>query len=395
MRIITFSKKVSLLSKTGDQVSDLVCNPGERLIFNDDTALSIQQDPGSARYIETVNDLSPYLRELDGRRPSHWRKKRVLFYRNRGIGDQLIASAASHFFAEMLGAECFQAVDRVHESLWRGNPYIGGGPALMPIHLDLVYRAKDPGFVNGAFFFETISEWDSDSEQPNVYDRLFAMLGLDPARIPAKFKRPTIVLQTADLESRAHWLKKVQTALGKSLESGYIIFQVRATNKVRTLPDKLIEKALQALNDYAGKLQIPVLVTDNQPFSAYVTEMIKRTPNAINLAGAIPSIRLFMSLIAGATVVLGPDSSALHIAAAFEIPSIGIWGPFSPESRALYYPRQIHLFHAEQCAQAPCFNYLPDMPVTKCPNGIAQQSCEVFEGITVDEIFEALKNVNT
>jgi len=395
VRILTFSRKVTVVTKTAGSVAEISCNGGERLIFNDDDALSIQQDPGSARYIESVSDLRPYLDEIAARHTGSWRNNRVLFYRNRGIGDQLIASAASRFFAEMLSAQCHQASERVHEPLWLGNPYIGGAAFSMPLHLDVVYRAKSPAFASGAFFLESISEWDSDSEQSNVYDRLFGMLGLDPGRIAAKFKRPTLTLQKSDLELRNQWLRKVSAAVNKPLDHGYIFLQVAGTNKVRSLPPMLIEKTLFAANEYAAKLQIPILVTDNKPFAPEIVEMIRRTPQAINLAGAINSVRLLASIIAGSSVVIGPDSSALHIAAAFEVPAIGIWGPFSPESRTLYYPRQIQLFHAECCPHAPCFNYLPDLPVTKCPRGIQQPYCEVFEGVLVEEIFEALKNVNS
>lgn len=395
MRIITFSKRVTVVSKCAGHTAEIPCNAGERLIFDDDNALSIQQDPGSARYIDQVSDLAPYLREIEARRPPNWRKARVLVYRNHGIGDQLIASAASRFFTEMLGAQCFQAAERFHEPIWFANPYIGGAAQTMPLHLDAVYRAKPPAFVQGAFFFESISEWDSDSEQANVYDRLFAMLGLDPARVPAKFKRPTVILSKADIELRTTFLQRLTASVTKPLINGYLFFQPFTTNKVRSLPPSVIEKALYALDQYAQKLQIPILIADSNPLAPHIAEMVKRTPSALNLCGAIKSVRLLISLIGGATVVIGPDSSALHIAAAFEIPAIGIWGPFSPESRCAYYPRQIHLFHPEHCHNAPCFNYLPDLPVTKCPNGLDQKYCEVFEGVTVEEIFEALKNVNS
>jgi len=395
VRIITFSRKVTVVTKCAGFSADIPCNGGERLIFDDDNALSIQQDPGSARYIDSVSDLKPYLDEIQSRRPPHWRKAKVLFYRNRGIGDQLIISAASRFFSEMLGAQCFQASERVHEPIWFGNPYIGSAAFSMPLHLDCVYRTKSPNFVSGAFFCESVSEWDSDSEQANVYDRLFSMLGLDPARVAPKFKRPTVTLHKSDLDVRDQWLAKVGAALNKSLQNGYLFFQIQGTNKIRSLPVGTIEKALYVLNQYAEKLAIPILVTNDKPFSAEIVEMIKRTPMAINLATAISSVRLLLSLIAGATTVVGPDSSALHIAAAFEIPAVGIWGPFSPESRTLYYPRQIQLFHAERCPHAPCFSYLPELPVMKCPRGLEQRYCEVFEGVTCEEIFDALKSVNS
>ena len=393
MRIITFSRRVTVTTKCAGHTAQIACNPGERLVFDDDNAHSIQQDPGSVRYIDSVSDLAPYLEEINARHCGNWRGKRVLFYRNRGIGDQLISSCLSHFFSEMFGAECFQATEPVHQELWIGNPYIGSA-LTMPLHWDVFYRAKPPSFIHGAFVFESVSEWDSDSEQANVYDRLFGMCGLDPARVAAKFKRPVIALTKADLEYRAEFLKKVRQALNVKCDAGYIVFAPSATNKVRSLPPPVVEKALYALGDYAAKLEIPILVLDNKALASEIAQSVKRIPNAVNLAGALASPRLLISLIAGANVVLGPDSAALHIAAAFEIPAIGIWGPFSPYSSCAYFPRQIHLFHPEACPNAPCYNYLPDLPVTKCPRGLEQPHCEVFEPVTVEEIFEALKTIS-
>ena len=319
MKIITFSRKVTVQTKHGEHSAEVNCNPGERLIFDDTNALSIQSAPGSSAYILEITDLEPMLRELSWTQPPHWRKKRVLFYRNRGMGDQLIFSSLPRFFREVLGAESYVLSDKVHEPLWAHNPSIGGAALSVPLHLDAVWRAGGARpFFDGTFFVESASEWDCDSEQPNVYDRLFGLAGLDPARVPAKFKRPTFTLTSDDLDKRALWLKQVGSAT------------------------------------------------------------------------AIPSVRLLGSIIAGALAVIGPDSLALHFAAAAETPAIGLWGPFSPASRTKYYPRQTHLFHPQLCPNAPCFNYLPDLPVAKCPNGAKQLSCEVFSGITYDELYSAI-----
>jgi len=393
MKVITFSRKVTVITKCGKHQAEVPCNPGERLIFDNDNALSIQQDPGSARYIFEVTDLEPLIKEMP--RPARWAKRRVLFYRNRGIGDQLIISSASRFFAEILGAECFQLSDRIHEALWAFNPFIGGAALHMPMHLDTVWRSNGKPFFPGAFFFESLTEWDSDGEQPNVYDRVYGMLGFEPDRIPAKFKRPVIALQKQDIDKRNQWLKQVGSAVNKPTDNGYIFFQPRSTNKGRSLPNFLIEKVLYSVNEFAEKLQIPILVADDNPLDPEVNAMVQRTPRAINVATALNNVRLFVSVIGAANVVVGPDSSALHIAAAFETPAVGLWGPFEPKSRTQYYPRQVHLHHPDLCPEAPCFNYLPELPAMKCPNGAAQRHCECYEGIETEEIFEALKAVTS
>jgi ADP-heptose:LPS heptosyltransferase len=389
MKIITFGRKVTVITRNGAHNSEVSANPGERLIFDNENALTIQQNPDSARYIYEITDLNPLLAELPA--PKSWTKMKVLFFRNRGIGDQLIASAGSRYFRETLGADSHQLCDRVHEPLWAYNPYIGGSALIPPLHLDAVWRAKKMHpFFDKAFFIESLTEWDNDSEQPNVYDRLFAMLGIRPETVSPKFKRPTFALQQEDIETRINWLRQVAAATDKSFENGYVFVQLRATNKPRSLPQSVIEKVLYAANEFAAPRQLPVLVTDDQPLEPAIAKLVLQTPSAINVATAINSVRLLGSLIAGASLIIGPDSSSIHFAAAFETPTIGIWGPFDPACRTAYYPNQIHLWHRQLCKHSPCYNYLPELPIQKCPRGQAQTTCEVFAGVTVEEIETAI-----
>lgn len=390
MKVITFSKKVTVLTTHGEHKAEISANPGERLLFDDDNALTIQQNPGSASYIYEVTDLGPLLRELPP--VKNWRRRRVLFYRNRGIGDQLICSCLSRFFREILGAEAFQLSDRVHEPLWAYNPYIGSVPLSAPMHLDTVWRGTGNGkpFFPGSFFFESVTEWDNDSEQPNVYDRLFGMCGIEPSRVPAKFKRPIFSIQGEDINKRIDWLRQVGAAMNKDLSNGYIFLQIQSTNKVRSLPASLTEKVLAATNEFAVDRGLPILCGGSIPFSPDIAGLIAKTPMAINVATTMNNLRLFGSVVGGASLVIGPDSSALHFAAAFEVPALGIWGPFSPQSRTRYYPNQVHLYHPELCPASPCSNYLPELPIGKCPRGALQTSCEVYEGVTYEEIADAI-----
>jgi ADP-heptose:LPS heptosyltransferase len=261
------------------------------------------------------------------------------------------------------------------------------------MHLDAVWKSKGRPFFDKCFFFESVTEWDSDSEQPNVYDRLFRMIGLDSDRVPEKYKRPVFNLQQDEVVKRIDWLKTVGLIAGRDLSKGYIFFQLRTTNLVRSLPLELIRTILSAVNEYADPLGISILCADDQPFPTEIQNLIAQFPTVINVAGTITNTRMLAAIIAGARLVIGPDSCALHFAAAFELPALGFWGPFSPAARTAYYPNQIHIFHSEKCPNAPCFNLLPTLPAQKCPNGARQVSCEVFAGINPAEISAAIKEL--
>jgi hypothetical protein len=58
----------------------------------------------------------------------------------------------------------------------------------------------------------------------------------------------------------------------------------------------------------------------------------------------LSTVTHFAELIAGASLFIGPDSSGLHFAAAFETPALGLWGSFHPDLRVKYYKNQVHIY---------------------------------------------------
>jgi ADP-heptose:LPS heptosyltransferase len=317
------------------------------------------------------------------------------FYRNRGLGDQLINSSLSRYFTEVLGARTYQASNKLHEPVWAFNPYAGGYPSSLPLNLDTTLFKKGTRFFQGLFFMESVSEWDTEQEQPNVYDRIFAMCGINPQNVAPKWKRPFFMMQKSDVDTREQFLKQFNNneSFQNFPQNGYFFVQSRATNVGRTIPAHILEKILSAASELAEKLKIPILCSDDLLFSEEVASVVRQFPSCIDISGQINSVRLYASLIESASLVIGPDSSAIHFAAAFETPALGIWGPFSPAARTKYYPRQIHLHHTDRCQYSPCFNYLPALPVNKCPKGQEQTSCEVFEGVTYEEVFGAINEL--
>jgi ADP-heptose:LPS heptosyltransferase len=388
MKVLTFSQKVTVNTMHGAHAVAVTANPGERLLFDDDNAFSIQQNASSNSFVHEVSDLSPMLAEVQ--RPTQFRKKRVLIYRNRGVGDQLICSALSRFFREVLGADARQLSDRVHEPLWASNRYILNQPLSAPLHLDAVWR-KAPArpFFDYALFIESATEWENDAEQPNVYDRLFALAGFDPNRVAAKFKRPVFDITQDDIQKRDAWLFNLVKETRLKMHD-YVFVQLRAANKVRSLPIDLCVKALSAVSDACNKKGLYALITDDQALDPQLAELCK--PPLFNVSQQIAGVRLYGSLVACANCVVGPDSSALHFAASNETPAVGLWGAFDPDSRCRYYPNQQHLWHRDVCSNAPCFNFATELPYHKCPKGNAQQYCECFDSITADEIYSAILN---
>lgn len=394
MQIVTFNRRVSIQQEIKNTKTKIVMamNPGTRYLLDQETANHLQADP-TTTFLEKVTDFEPYYKGLE--RPPHWRGKRVLFYRNHGIGDQLMFSMLPRVFADILGAIPYVLCNRIYEYFWINNDKVHGPPLEFPVHLDTVWRAKAKNqklqpkpFFDYCFFVESVSEWDTEQEQLNVYDRLLEMCGLEPESIPDQYKKPYFPLTQVDIDSRADYLEKFSEYAGIKLNNGYIMFQLRPTNVGRMLPMDKNYVVLEVLS----RLGIPVLCTDEQAISAEEDAMIRSLPNCYNVADSIKDVRLYAALIAGSKLTVGPDSANIHFAAAFNTPAIGLWGPFSPEVRTKYYTNQVHIWHPELCNNSPCFNYFPALPTHLCPRREKQMEvgCECFQGIKASEVEEAL-----
>jgi hypothetical protein len=408
MKIISFYQPVVIQSETGNATSRMAVNPFERIVVNDDTAIQIQgggdwRCPKCGRInskadeecraiakdgtgeqckepkplpapVEHITDFWPfYLNNVQ--RPANFRGKRVLFYRGRGIGDQLISSALSRFFTEMLKAQCFQLSDRVHELLWAANPYIFGQAVRFPLSIDCLVRWKGRPGYDWFFPLESLGEFNSESEQGNAYDQQFALCGFDPERISPEYKRPFWGMNEIDLQEIKEWDARP-----------YACFQLRATNVGRTAPLNVLEMILERLE----KTGLTVLCMDDLPLKPDVKTLVSAYPNAIDISTKIKNVRQYGALLGKANLVIGPDSSAIHFAAVTGTPCLSLWGPFDPEARVKYYQKHIALWTPEKCPNAPCYNYLQNLPFHKCPDGIKAKHCVVFDGISSQTIDTAI-----
>ena len=330
---------------------------------------------------EAMTDFWPfYIDVAKKQRPTNFRGKRVLFYRNRGIGDQLIASALSRFFSVELKAKCYQLVDRIHELLWWNNPFIYGQPIRFPLELDgLIRGPKGHPFYDWFIPLESISEFDSEREQSNVYDRMFALAGFDPERIPVEYKRPFWAMNQKDLEKTRDYYT----------EGPYVAFQVRSTNIGRTIPDHVLDLVLSRLNE----IGMPILCMDELPLTPSVKKIVSSYKNARDISGQLKTSRAYGAVVSMAKLVVGPDSSAVHFAGVLDLPCIAFFSVLHPDSRVKYYKNCIPIFNTEKCPHAPCYNFMMELPYHKCPDGKEATYCKTFDSVTTDQIDGAIQKL--
>ncbi len=90
---------------------------------------------------------------------------------------------------------------------------------------------------------------------------------------------------------------------------------------------------------------------DDETNSIGAVNLVKRT-----------DLRTAISILALTDVFVGPGSGLLVIATALEIPTVGLFGAFSPLSRSKFYTKFIGLWHKIECS--PCNEHW-----TECPKG--------------------------
>jgi len=319
--------------------------------------------------------------------------KRIAIYRHAAFGDQLMVTAVAarlaHLFPKaQIDVYCAPNVLEI----WAGMPGIRALPA--PMHFDAL-RGYD-----FHLFFDQLLEEDREPDQGNAYDNLFGIAGL-PDTNPV-WKRPRIVELAGDLQEL--------NALGLRLTPRkYAVLQLQASNPNRTYPpDQLAAFALAFAAEYPDWLVLVVGLGDKGDFDRFEAALLEIRgrdyeraveERIVSLVDRLKSFRSLVPLVAKAGLVVCPDSSIGHLAAAFpDTPVISLWGIFHPDDRAKYYANHRPLSAFGVCPHAPCRNHEFRLPQEKCREASnatpgAQTSCNALRAITPAQIFAAAKEI--
>jgi ADP-heptose:LPS heptosyltransferase len=114
---------------------------------------------------------------------------------------------------------------------------------------------------------------------------------------------------------------------------------------------------LDALATTHGASMVLTGTREDTAFAAAVMDGMRT--RVCNLVGRT-SVRELMAVLARARVVFGPDSGALHLAAALRVPVVSLWGPTSP-LRSTPWGQDGGVVHSDAPC-APCF-------LKECPIG--------------------------
>ena len=344
MKVATF--------KHPTQVNGGSMKPGEALLVPDVDAARI-----AVQYPELVDvgTLDGHYRKYDGHDLSG---KSLLFVRAGGLGDLLfLTPLLRHLDGKYKHAGLAVACGRSGHGVFLRNPHV---------RRILSYPVRLTDFVKYDYqlLFENTLETSTD---PNLHavDLFARHAGLDDLDDrsldydvdPAEANKAKNIL-------RYELGAKPSAVEPPVLPDVAVGIHVRASSPVRTYP--LANTLLVAAAFGASGYRVFLLGTkrDWDKVVGYKDAPAPELDGVVNLCGRFKSIDRTVAFLARLDLLIGPDSSLVHLAGALRIPTVALYGPFPGAVRTRYYPNCVTLegryqyrrgLQRRECT--PCFKH--------------------------------------
>lgn len=220
------------------------------------------------------------------------------------------------------------------------------------------------------------------SDQPNIYSVLS-----DHFQIPLALnqQRPFMFVSSEETAALDAKLKNFGLNI---LEEATMIFAPIATRVNRCWPDRHWKELVHQIQREMG---FRVLALGDRA-SASKLSILAET--CAVLCGALTP-REMVVLTHQADRVITVDTSFLHFAAAFEVPTVSLFGAFTPKSRASTYPYSHNIWLKDSCANAGCSYHDHGFPEGLCPHKEEQQACQPMDDLTPRMILDELRNMES
>lgn len=204
-------------------------------------------------------------------------------------------------------------------------------PCTTPDSLESLYSyAKKAGLIDSTtrmpFPLSECSQYDFNIDMGNqlfrqdfqsleMHDYFYDHMGIASHTVPQKYKQN-------------HWLKRLPNGIKKNGE--YVLFCPNASSQIRSIPFKHHAQVIEKLIE---KYNLPVLGFSPAKVKLY-TDISHNVSDTIS----------YINMIRNSNFVYTADSSAVHIAAGFDIPCHCIFTSINPDLRIRYYPNTTSSF---------------------------------------------------
>ena len=332
-------------------------------VFSDgDAVLILAKYPDKVGRIEDVA-LTPY-------RGENLAGKTLMIWRTGGYGDLLFITPAMRRLKKIYPTcRIWFGTRHQYQMVLRGNPDVSR-VITMPFPTSFLEK------VDYHLHFEGAVEQSRDP-------RLHAV-DIFGKRADVTFGEGDRMPIYAQDQARTEILRRELVREGLLTDVPLVGVQARSSSPIRNYPQHLLLKVIQKLARKGHQVAVFGLKGDF-PKGA-------RQRGVLDLCGRYPEMADTVAVLAACDLLVAPDSSLVHFAAALRIPTVALYGPFPGRIRTLHYPlcRTLEVDgKAWPCAPCMIHSQQPCREARK--RGQAWSPC--FETITPQAVVEAVLDV--
>lgn len=304
---------------------------------------------------------------------------KVLLLRSGGIGDQIMLTPAIRAFRELRlydsDTELCLSTQEEMFPIFRDNPFVD---RLLPLPLTMD-KLLEANYVID--FSEPIHNSNFNRQHPTDYYLDF--LGIKSNGMISKL--PYLCQNEIEPSPVIQSLKALKDDYrGRPL----ILIQWQASVQMRTFPPEKLAALTNTFKEFT------YIIAHHHAQTEKTDQAIQEESiNAINISNEMKNLTDFIDAVGFADGVISTDSSAYHVASAFDKPSLVLFGSIGSNLRACYYPRVVSLdanYSGETC-KSPCGLHKGACPEAKAL-GTTYSPC--LMSISEDAIQEQFQKLN-
>ncbi len=264
---------------------------------------------------------------------------KVLIMRVGGLGDMVMLTPVLRYIKETLppDTELTLATFRYAQGLFEKGGLV---QRVIPSPVRLS-RLLEYDYVIEFFEEDDVS----DCRTSNMTDHYFRVIGVDGRAIDLLRKRPFLPPDTASAADVADFFARARRAPWQAVA----LMSLFSSDRTRDFPFPLFEQLVKRFE----RVLFVVPYQDADRFRGKTEGL--GAGNVVFLHTA-ESLTDYLTAIFCSDIVVSPDSSAYHVAAAYGKPAIALFGSIDPGLRTRYYPTVTPLcgFYQGEFCTSPC-----------------------------------------
>lgn len=293
--------------------------------------------------------------------------KKILVWRHGGIGDLLFISPNLRYIKKTYPtSKIIFACGQQYRDMCKEWEFIDE-------LIDLPFTTSRMFNVDYHVIFEGVIERTEEAKYVNAYELFSKWIGLN-------LQNEILVPEQRPNDDSLNKCKEILKQWNID-EKSFILIQPRASSPIRSPRPSIWKNVIDSL---VSKYNCNVLITDSPGNEKGVDLFISTLSNkdkVYNFSKYSETIAETIAMTSLSKVVIGIDSSLIHIAESLKIPSVGIFGPFPGNIRLGTYKYCEWIDIKTECS--PCFIH---------GNGLCKNSkygyVSCYDNLNIDELVE-------